>query len=128
MIRSSLLRGITQRTTPAQCVRIGEIGRAPQRLAHCSFRQPPPKAAAYLSRPFSSSTRLRVKQYELQDNSYAKPAHRLNQDVSQEENKHFEERLSQEKGKQIRTPWHREGADKPSVDKIQSQEVLTKGR
>ena len=61
-------------------------------------------------------------------NSYAQPAHELNQEVTEEEAKDYEERVVEDtKAKQIRTPWHREGSDQPPVARQRSAGAMTKG-
>lgn len=35
--------------------------------------------------------------------------------------------ISQEKEKQVRTPWHREGSSVPPVEQVRSARVMTKG-
>lgn len=58
---------------------------------------------------------------------YAKPAEELSHNVTKEEQDHFERTLSEDKGKQIRTPWHREGVDRPPVEQ-QDTGAITKGK
>jgi hypothetical protein len=67
----------------------------------------------------------RANQY---DNSNARPAAQLNDNVTQEEKDHFAKKLQEDKGKQIRTPWHREGSDAPPVARQRSAGAMTKGR
>jgi hypothetical protein len=82
-------------------------------------------------RGFAVSARLDVKlpskdqgNYE---NSNARPASDLNNNISQEEKDDFARKLQEDKGKQIRTPWHREGSDKPPVARQRSAGAMTKG-
>ena len=61
------------------------------------------------------------------DNSNARPAADLNNDITQEEKDHFAKKLAEDKGRQIRTPWHREGSDVPPVARERSAGAMTKG-
>lgn len=60
-------------------------------------------------------------------NSNARPASELNENITQEEKDHFAKKLLEDKGKQIRTPWHREGSDLPPVARQRSAGAMTKG-
>jgi hypothetical protein len=61
------------------------------------------------------------------NNSNARPASELNNNITQEEKDHFAKKLQEDKGKQIRTPWHREGSDTPPVARQRSAGAMTKG-
>jgi hypothetical protein len=61
------------------------------------------------------------------NNSNARPASELNENITQEEKDHFAKKLQEDKGKQIRTPWHREGSDLPPVARQRSAGAMTKG-
>ncbi|KAF1936150.1 hypothetical protein EJ02DRAFT_459776 [Clathrospora elynae] len=61
-------------------------------------------------------------------NSNARPASKLNDNITQEEKDHFAKKLREDKGKQIRTPWHREGSDTPPVARQRSAGAMTKGK
>lgn len=62
------------------------------------------------------------------DSSYAKPAEQLNHDVSEEEKQDYDQRIAEEgRIRQIRTPWHREGSEKPPVATQRSAGAMTKG-
>lgn len=62
------------------------------------------------------------------DSSYAKPAEQLNHDITEEEKLDFDKRIAEEgKERQIRTPWHREGSEKPPVATQRSAGAMTKG-
>jgi hypothetical protein len=83
-------------------------------------------------RSFTITARLNVKlpskdtgSYE---NSNARPASELNNNITQEEKDDFARKLQEDKGKQIRTPWHREGSDVPPVARQRSAGAMTKGR
>jgi len=57
----------------------------------------------------------------------ARPAAELNNNITQEEKDHFAKKLAEDKGKQIRTPWHREGSDVAPVARQRSAGAMTKG-
>ncbi|KAF2830781.1 hypothetical protein CC86DRAFT_367459 [Ophiobolus disseminans] len=57
-----------------------------------------------------------------------RPAAELNNNITQEEKEHFAKKLAEDKGKQIRTPWHREGSDVPPVARQRSAGAMTKGK
>ncbi|KAF3050321.1 hypothetical protein E8E11_002941 [Didymella keratinophila] len=83
-------------------------------------------------RSFTITARLNVKlpskdtgSYE---NSNARPASELNNNITQEEKDDFAQKLQEDKGKQIRTPWHREGSDVPPVARQRSAGAMTKGK
>lgn len=73
---------------------------------------------------------LRVNPREAQpfDNSNGRPAAELNNKITQEEKDHFAKKLREDKTKQIRTPWHRQGSDIPPVARQRSAGAMTKGR
>jgi hypothetical protein len=62
------------------------------------------------------------------DATYSQPAEDLHQDVTKEEMSHYDKMVAEDKGKQIRTPWHREGSDTPPVARQRSAGAMTKGR
>jgi hypothetical protein len=80
-------------------------------------------------RSFTIAARLKAEapKFEKYDNSNARPASELNDNITQEEKDHFAKRLAEDKGKQIRTPWHREGSDVPPVARERSAGAMTKG-
>lgn len=51
----------------------------------------------------------------------------LHQDVHHQQPAKWDDAIVQEKEKQIRTPWHREGAEEPPVKKPRSAGAMTKG-
>lgn len=61
------------------------------------------------------------------ESSNARPAVELDHNVTQEEKDDYAKRLEEDKGKQIRTPWHREGSDTPPVARQRSAGAMTKG-
>jgi len=62
------------------------------------------------------------------ENSNARPVSELNNNITQEEKDDFARKLQEDKGKQIRTPWHREGSDIPPVARQRSAGAMTKGK
>ena len=79
-------------------------------------------------RSFAITSRLRSgppKPSEYDTNG--RPAADLNNNITQEEKDHFAKKLAEDKGKQIRTPWHREGSDVPPVARERSAGAMTKG-
>ena len=54
-------------------------------------------------------------------------ARRLNQKGVDAEETSLDDQLAKEKEKQVRTPWHREGATKPPVARQRSAGAMTKG-
>ncbi|KAF2642531.1 DUF607-domain-containing protein [Massarina eburnea CBS 473.64] len=61
------------------------------------------------------------------DNSNARPAVDLNQKVTPEETHEYERQL-QDKTRQMRAPWNREGSDVPPVARQRSAGAMTKGK
>lgn len=59
--------------------------------------------------------------------SNARPASELNDNITEEEKADFARKLEEDKGRQIRTPWHREGSDTPPVARQRSAGAMTKG-
>jgi hypothetical protein len=59
--------------------------------------------------------------------TYGQPAEDLHQKVTKEEISHYDKVVAEDKGKQIRTPWHREGSDTPPVSRQRSAGAMTKG-
>jgi hypothetical protein len=81
-------------------------------------------------RDFAVSAHLRAgpPKPDRYNNSNARPASELNDNITQEEKDHFRKKLEEDKGKQIRTPWHREGSDVPPVARLRSAGAMTKGK
>ena len=79
-----------------------------------------------LIRSFRRDSRLAidVKQDDVSDI----PAAQLHQDPTQEELSHFDRAVAEDKNKQIRTPWMREGSDQPPVARQRSAGAMTKGK
>ena len=103
------------------------LSRTPARtsLQHGNVAQP------LQLRSFAITARLNVKLPSKDRGSYedsnARPASELNHNITQEEKDDFARKLQEDKGKQIRTPWHREGSDKPPVARQRSAGAMTKG-
>ena len=63
---------------------------------------------------------------------YLAPDHKelaksLNQKSLNDQEAELNDGISQEKEKQVRTPWHREGSSVPPVEQMRSPRVMTKG-
>jgi hypothetical protein len=90
-----------------------------------------PTTAQLQYRSFSIAGSLRAEGPRFDRNQYnnsnARPASELNDNITQEEKDHFAKKLEEDKGKQIRTPWHREGSDTPPVARQRSAGAMTKG-
>jgi hypothetical protein len=74
---------------------------------------------------FSAPSRRQIDTHS--DASYSKPASKLNQDITKEEISHFDKKVAEDTSKQIRTPWMREGSDRPPVVTRRSAGAMTKG-
>ncbi|MCJ1250161.1 hypothetical protein MMC30_007387 [Trapelia coarctata] len=74
-----------------------------------------------LHRQFSRS-----RQYLAPD--HEKTAKSLNQKGLDEQESELNAGISQEKEKQVRTPWHREGSSVPPVEQLHSAGIMTKGK
>ena len=60
--------------------------------------------------------------------SYAQPAHKVSQSVSQEEEDHYDRLVEHSKEQQVRSPWMRAGSDTPPVARQRSASAMTKGK
>lgn len=76
-------------------------------------------------RYFSASQRW--KSDTTSDATQSKPAGDLHQVVTEEEKSHYDKRVAEDTSKQIRTPWMREGSDRPPVATQRSAGAMTKG-
>jgi hypothetical protein len=61
------------------------------------------------------------------NNTNARPAEDLNHNITQEEKDDWARKVQEDKIKQIRTPWHREGSEKPPVARQRVAGAMTKG-
>ena len=61
-------------------------------------------------------------------NSYTQPAQDVSQDVSKAERNHFDRIEEESKEKQMRSPWMREGSEKPPVARLRQAGAMTKGK
>lgn len=89
-----------------------------------------PRATGVQLRKFTLTRHLRLngpKDDNQYDKSNARPAVELSHNITQEEKDDYEKRLEEDKDKQIRTPWHREGSDIPPVARQRSAGAMTKG-
>ncbi|KAK5136073.1 hypothetical protein LTR08_004123 [Meristemomyces frigidus] len=64
----------------------------------------------------------------LADSADAQPAANVSQNVTQAEKEHFSAVEAQSKERQMRSPWMREGSDKPPVATNRSAGAMTKGK
>jgi hypothetical protein len=86
-----------------------------------------------LTTPSSSQSRLllsgpkTVYRQHVRFVSSAQKARDLNQQGIDDQESSLDNALSEEREKQARTPWHREGADKPPVRRQRSAGAMTKG-
>ena len=88
----------------------------------------PPSVVSILSRSqirdISSTTVLRKEDYAAR----ARELHQKSADEHEEEfNSQIDNAIGQAKELQARTPWHREGSDKPPVKRMRSAGAMTKG-
>ncbi|KIW00666.1 uncharacterized protein PV09_07853 [Verruconis gallopava] len=77
-------------------------------------------------RTFHKSSRLRIQEKQASTSSW--PASELHQEPLHEELSHFDRAVAEDKARQIRTPWMREGSDKPPVARQRSAGAMTKGK
>lgn len=85
-------------------------------------------------RTFVASQHFQLKEKKpfetLTDNekSYSQPAAETSQDVPQVEKDHFDKIERESKDKQVRSPWMRQGSDKPPVQRMRQAGAMTKGK
>ncbi|TKA22950.1 hypothetical protein B0A50_07692 [Salinomyces thailandicus] len=65
---------------------------------------------------------------ELPGSSHSQPATNVSQKVGEAEKDHFQRVEEQSKEKQMRSPWMRDGSDKPPVATLRSAGAMTKGK
>jgi hypothetical protein len=102
---------------------------------HGPYYQSTPIRIQKLQFKASSSSKLRppwsgpkaVSHQPVRFVSSAQKARDLNQQGIDEQESKLDKALSQEKEKQTRTPWHREGADEPPVRRQRSAGAMTRG-
>lgn len=58
----------------------------------------------------------------------SQPAAEVHQEPTQEELSHFDRAVAEDKNRQIRTPWMRDGSDEPPVARQRSAGAMTKGK
>lgn len=73
------------------------------------------------SRTFGSSI------HRYKDEEHTTVAKTLNQNASENHESNLEGSIAQEKEKQLRAPWHREGSDLPPVARRRSAGAMTQG-
>lgn len=77
---------------------------------------------------FTACSNLEEKHHYDYSSPNSRPANELNQNVTKEEQDDYNKRLSKElKDKQMRSPWTREGSDKPPVAQQREAGAMTKG-
>ncbi|RDW65019.1 hypothetical protein BP6252_10670 [Coleophoma cylindrospora] len=105
-------------------------------ISASTARLPPPTVQTFRSRPVALSapsapnirflhvTKVRMKE------DRAGNAEELNQKSQgeQEQESNLDEQIGQAKELQTRTPWHREGSDKPPVKRMRRAGAMTKGK
>lgn len=109
----------------------------PQAWVCCGCRVRPRDAHATSpnQRSFATTTSRQLREKEdphstknLEDSSYSQAAGNLSQNVGQAEKDHFERIEEESKSRQMRSPWMREGSDKPPVSTNRSAGAMTKGK
>jgi hypothetical protein len=65
--------------------------------------------------------------YKRHNTDFAKQARDLNQKALDDQESQLEDAIEQEKTKQVRAPWHREGTDQAPVKRQRSAGAMTKG-
>ncbi|KAI9652721.1 MAG: hypothetical protein M1831_006614 [Alyxoria varia] len=76
---------------------------------------------------FSTSQRLR-KSLDPEKPTATRSPRDIEHNVTHEELSDFDKRVAEDKETQIRTPWHREGSEKPPVARPRSAGAMTKGK
>ncbi|KAK7700587.1 hypothetical protein SLS57_012041 [Botryosphaeria dothidea] len=112
--------------------RAAPAARTPSLTSHLRISFFPSYHASVLSRraplrAFSAATSKLI-QERPDTSSNSQPTRDLNNNVTEEEKKDFDQKVAEDKGKQIRTPWHREGSDLPPVSRLRSAGAMTKGK
>lgn len=84
------------------------------------------------TRTFGQSTRLRLREQSKgvtaeNSTSQGQPAANLSQNVGKEEKEHYDRVVEHSKQSQMRSPWMREGSDKPPVARLRSAGAMVKG-
>lgn len=106
------------------------------RQAEATFRTRPVRPSSLLiSLSECSKTRAFSRSTILQDDKdeHAAKAKELNEKAQKDKEKtvrhdgQLDDKIGQAKELQARTPWHREGADKPPVRRLRSAGAMTKG-
>lgn len=96
---------------------------------YTSLDQCPPKSPTP-HRSFHTSPRKQVSiaPPTTHAHGYVSPASDIDRNITEEEKAAYDKRIAEDKGKAIRTPWQREGADQPPVSRNRSAGAMTKGR
>ncbi|KAK8195621.1 uncharacterized protein BKA78DRAFT_310259 [Phyllosticta capitalensis] len=84
------------------------------------------------NRTYTATSTLLLRQQATKDDvspsSHSMPAVELNNNITREEEEDYERKVAEDKSKQIRTPWHREGSAEPPVARQRSAGAMTKGK
>ena len=91
-----------------------------------------PRISHQCTRTFGQSTRWRLREQSKgvtaeNSPSQGQPAANLSQEVGKEEREHYEKVVEHSKQSQMRSPWMREGSDKPPVARLRSAGAMVKG-
>jgi hypothetical protein len=122
----SVVHKISSRAAKHQCIaglRKSSYHSVYLQSLNCCLREYPSSK----SLPHWSSLRI-VYPQPVRYVSSAQKARDLNQQGIDEQESSLDSALSEEREKQARTPWHREGADEPPVRRQRSAGAMTKGR
>jgi hypothetical protein len=95
-------------------------------------KTPYPRLSHQCTRTFGQSTRCKLREQSKgvtaeNSTSQGQPAANLSQQVGKEENEHYEKVVEHSKQSQMRSPWMREGSDKPPVARLRSAGAMVKG-
>ena len=71
--------------------------------------------------------KLQAEHLKPSDGANGQPAHKLSQNVTKEEEDHYDKMVEHSKVAQMRSPWMREGSDQPPVARQRSAGAMTKG-
>ena len=116
VVMTVLTRRLPASTPRSQCSLFPTSRPARETVDFCYYKY---------GRPFSTTPNHGV------NGDYAQAAKDLNQKSLDEHESQFSDAIShekQEKEKQVRTPWHRQGSDVPPVARPRSAGAMTKGK
>lgn len=113
-----LVGSVVTKSAPTSCPH------SRQTIPHINSALELRKSAPYsrlLIRWFATSTQ------QFAESGYVQAAKDLNQKGLDEQESQLNDAISQDKEKQMRTPWHREGSNIPPVERQRSAGAMTKG-